>query len=74
MINIDDWMIANEEKSIKELNNIIKGKKVTYIDDVTDETIEFTALEIDEDDIFVYGTTDNNNERIEGYPPEYCYF
>lgn len=69
--NLDDWLIENEDKDIKELNKLIKGKTLYYYDKTVNSIEEFKAENFKEDDWFIYGINDND---ISGYPPECCYF
>lgn len=69
--NLDDWLIENEDKDIKELNKLIKGKTLYYYDKTVNSIEEFKAEKFKEDDWFIYGINYND---ISGYPPECCYF
>ena len=60
-MNLDDWLIQNENLTVEEINEILRGKKATYSDGE-----EFIIKEFNEEDAFIYSKED------ERYPPEEC--
>ena len=60
-MNLDDWLIQNENLTVEEINEILRGTKATY--SAGEESI---IKELNEEDAFIY------SEEDEGYPPEEC--
>ena len=48
-MNLDDWLIQNENLTVEEINEILRGKKATYSDGE-----EFIIKEFNEEDAYSF--------------------